>query len=1002
MKSSKVNVWDKATALQYNNLREDAKQSSYLLVHQTTPASADIYVQEWYFAIGTTKINITGQTVTWISFPSSTDKKWLLLSAKSDWTITKSYSAASGSPTKPSLPSGEMPLAYIYLTSTWIINDDNNSTDWYIEDSRLSMVLVDDNNIVHKSWNETLDWIKTFIQVMKSIWIDLDNWLANWANIKLFSLWNDTYAINNNNGVIKFYNQTTSVDILTISTSLIKLLKDTEFRWVNRFYGTSWSEHLALWNDWTYNRLDPVSDNLLINWDTEIDINHNFFSTLQGKMLLKNNWPSNRAKSIIVNSTAADNTSIEWDVHYDRDWSLVWVDTYQIWAYPKDSGGSILQYSPMFKINYNRTTPSLSNIEFPNCSSVAFGTRTITTNWNDWFINTGSTWSWIVLRPNGAWSTLWQLEANTVWLYYNGIQIANLNWPLPSNTFTGVAWEALNAGWLVCLNVDDNKLYHADDFDDKKMDVVWITLSSAATDASVNVVWMWGIYNWFSWLDQKNWENIYLRTWSYLNLTNTTAINQSTGGSTQNLWHTFSTDWAVWQSFTTWATDKVLSEVSFFIKKIRFPSWIVTAYLTLDSNKNQILAKSVDIVTSYDTTSSELEFKFLFEDVAINPSTTYFVYLGASNMNKSEYYQLTCSTSNTYAWGMVYKGSSFTAVSGIDLKFKAQLKTSSTPVNYSLYKWNGITLPIWKLISNNIWKLEKSKVSKIQKAINSTAITPNSGSYWNVNNWSRKCVRVWEKIYFWGGEYYGWSFLSSFKVYDIKLNTVTDLANMPQSRIGHIYWYANWKIYVFGWLTTSSVPVTSIWKYDIASDTWSTISWLSLPTGQLTSATCWSWKWDVYYYAGDDTSWPNYSNMYLYKFNTTTETFSVYAYGWQWWVSKQSAIIWNDVYLFWWKAGSSSYFEDVFKFNMNNKTFQFIASGFQASWDDMGWALANWSLVLFTKWTTYSYISMLNLETLLVDTWSPHSVWNSPWQGFAFNNKIYFWGTPESPVNYNL
>lgn len=52
----------------------------------------------------------------------------------------------------------------------------------------------------------------------------------------------------------------------------------------------------------------------------------------------------------------------------DRDSAIVGVDTYQIWGYPTDNAGTILDYAPLVQYNYDRVNQKLA-VAFPRTSA---------------------------------------------------------------------------------------------------------------------------------------------------------------------------------------------------------------------------------------------------------------------------------------------------------------------------------------------------------------------------------------------------------------------------------------------------------------------------------------------------------------------------------------------------------------------------------------------------------------------------------------------------------
>lgn len=134
MKSSIVNPWDIATVEQYNNLRIDAEWGSFLkIVANDTPngnvnmQSGIFYNSLWVEVIKNSPVSITG-----LLFPTVVWERWyILISINDAGTIVKTYSASAAFPVRPTVPTGQLPLAYILLAYA-----ETTIADTQIEDAR--------------------------------------------------------------------------------------------------------------------------------------------------------------------------------------------------------------------------------------------------------------------------------------------------------------------------------------------------------------------------------------------------------------------------------------------------------------------------------------------------------------------------------------------------------------------------------------------------------------------------------------------------------------------------------------------------------------------------------------------------------------------------------------------------------------------------------------------------------------------------------------------------
>lgn len=71
-----------------------------------------------------------------------------------------------------------------------------------------------------------------------------------------------------------------------------------------------------------------------------------------------------RGSALEQSAWGTDGSRMKFSTYVDRDSSIVGTDTYQIWAYPENTTGTILAYSALVQYNYNRANDHMG-VAFP-------------------------------------------------------------------------------------------------------------------------------------------------------------------------------------------------------------------------------------------------------------------------------------------------------------------------------------------------------------------------------------------------------------------------------------------------------------------------------------------------------------------------------------------------------------------------------------------------------------------------------------------------------------
>jgi len=113
MRSSQVTGGQTATAKQYNDLRDDAYASSWLLAHEQTTPGLTLYVEPGVYYNGSTRVEFAGGNSPTFTAPS-TNPRIDVLSIDTAGTLVRTAGTEAGSPTVPSFPGGNIPICQVY------------------------------------------------------------------------------------------------------------------------------------------------------------------------------------------------------------------------------------------------------------------------------------------------------------------------------------------------------------------------------------------------------------------------------------------------------------------------------------------------------------------------------------------------------------------------------------------------------------------------------------------------------------------------------------------------------------------------------------------------------------------------------------------------------------------------------------------------------------------------------------------------------------------------
>jgi hypothetical protein len=132
MISSAVSAGDTATAVQYNNLRKDAKRGSYLLPRAQDTPDMTVKVEAGVFFIGATRVIFAGGNSPSFSAPSG-NPRIDILTINSSGTLAITQGLEAGSPTPPTYPTDKLVICEVYnRVGETSIKDTDDSANGYI------------------------------------------------------------------------------------------------------------------------------------------------------------------------------------------------------------------------------------------------------------------------------------------------------------------------------------------------------------------------------------------------------------------------------------------------------------------------------------------------------------------------------------------------------------------------------------------------------------------------------------------------------------------------------------------------------------------------------------------------------------------------------------------------------------------------------------------------------------------------------------------------------
>jgi len=176
MRSSQVNAGDTGTIGQYNNLRDDAKASSWLLPHQQSTPNLTVYVEAGVYYFNNTRYEFAGGNSPSFTAPS-TNPRIDILSINSSGTLVRTAGAENASPVAPQLPADNFPICQIYnrVSQTQIYDTDQGAGKGYIyKDIRQTMTALKpvfggtgaDGGLVITSGTTTVDCAGARIKIL--------------------------------------------------------------------------------------------------------------------------------------------------------------------------------------------------------------------------------------------------------------------------------------------------------------------------------------------------------------------------------------------------------------------------------------------------------------------------------------------------------------------------------------------------------------------------------------------------------------------------------------------------------------------------------------------------------------------------------------------------------------------------------------------------------------------------------------------------------------------
>jgi hypothetical protein len=121
----------------YNDLRDEARGSSYLLPYQQDTPDLTLKVNPANVYFGTTLVEFAGGNSPSFTAPAE-DPRIDILSLNSSGTLIRTAGAEAGSPTAPAVPAGNIPICSVYnrVGQTEILDEDDSSEGYILKDLR--------------------------------------------------------------------------------------------------------------------------------------------------------------------------------------------------------------------------------------------------------------------------------------------------------------------------------------------------------------------------------------------------------------------------------------------------------------------------------------------------------------------------------------------------------------------------------------------------------------------------------------------------------------------------------------------------------------------------------------------------------------------------------------------------------------------------------------------------------------------------------------------------
>lgn len=213
------------------------------------------------------------------------------------------------------------------------------------------------------------------------------------------------------------------------------------------------------------------------------------------------------------------------------------------------------------------------------------------------------------------------------------------------------------------------------------------------------------------------WENITawdaLRNWSNVMSTLTWSILNTTSSQSQVFWNSTADFEKVWQEFFINTTPNLyLQEIRIKLFKTGSPTDNVQVKI-YQSNKTTLVATSTNTISWTTITGSEAEYTFIFNNILLTNSTTYFFEISRTwSMDVSNYYNTRESNSSNY-WNWVWAYYRSWAWNNL---------TASVDITFSIYLWNLL----WET-TTSLYKTDSSDVRKI----NFIWFAINTATTWN-------------------------------------------------------------------------------------------------------------------------------------------------------------------------------------------------------------------------------------------------------------------------------